>query len=93
MPIARRPDDARAPAYGDWGPFVGKAAFYALRYGDYLIGMNTTGDRTYSLHVPAGYSRAPELITHKVMDLTGDVAVSPLSTVVLYLGKADSIGR
>ena len=93
MPIAKRPDDATSPKYGDWGPFVGKAAFYSLQYGDYLIGMNTTENRSWNLHVPPGYVRAPELISGKEMELTGDVAVPPLSTVVLYLGRPNAIGH
>src|SRR5690606_3837073 len=48
MPISKRPDDATAPKYGEFGPFVGKAAFYSLHYGDYLIGLNTTEDRGYT---------------------------------------------
>jgi len=91
MPIARRPDDATAPKYGDWGPFLGKAAFYSLRYGDYLIGMNTTENRSYTLHVPPGYDQAEELISGKEMQLSGDVSVPPLSTVVLYLGKPGAL--
>jgi hypothetical protein len=34
LPIATRPADASRPEYGKWGPFVGKAAFYWLRYGE-----------------------------------------------------------
>ncbi len=93
MPVARRPEDATVPSYGDWGPFVGKAAFYSLQYGDYLIGMNTTENRSYTLHVPPGHRQAPELISGKEMELTGDIAVPPLSTVVLYLGKLNTFGR
>ena len=77
--------------YGDWGPFLGKAAFYSLRYGDYLIGMNTTENRSYTLHVPPGYDQAEELISGKEMQLSGDVSVPPLSTVVLYLGKPGAL--
>ena len=87
MPIAKRPDDAKSPKYGDWGPFLGKAAFYSLQYGDYLIGMNTTEDQAYALRVPPGYRRLPDLISGKEMEISGDVKVPPLSTVVLYSGK------
>ena len=87
MPIAKRPDDAKTPKYGDWGPFLGKAAFYSLHYGDYLIGMNTTEDQSYTLRVPPGYRRLPDLISGKEMEVSGDVKVPPLSTVVLYSGK------
>ena len=88
MPIAKRPDDARQPAYGDWGPFLGKAAFYSLHYGDYLIGMNTTEASSYTLHVPPGYPRALDLVTGKQTLLSGEVTVPPLSTVILYLGPS-----
>ena len=93
MPIARRPDDAKSPKYGDWGPFLGKAAFYSLQYGDYLIGMNTTENRSWTLHVPPGYRQATDLIAGKEMELTGDITVPPLSTVVLYLGKPAALGQ
>jgi len=93
MPIAKRPDDAKSPKYGDWGPFLGKAAFYSLQYGDYLIGMNTTENRSYTLHVPPGYRQAPELISAKEMELTRDVVIPPLSTVVFYLGKPNALGH
>lgn len=87
MPIAKRPADASQPAYGDWGPFLGKATFYWLRYGNYLIGLNTTPDKTFTLPTPGDVARAKDLVSGKEMDLKGGVPVPPLSTVVLYLGK------
>lgn len=88
MPISKRPDDATDPKYGDWGPFVGKAAFYSLRYGDYLIGLNTTEDRTYILKTPAEILEAADLVSRKTLALAGGVHVPPLGTVVLYLGES-----
>ena len=44
------------------GAFVGKAAFYTLRYGDYLIAINTTSDQTFELKTPADIRNAVELI-------------------------------
>lgn len=87
LPIARRPADVSQPRYGTWGPFVGKASFYWLRYGDYLVAINTTGDKTYALPVPAGYKNAPDLVSGKTVDLSKEIKVGPLTTVVLYLGK------
>jgi len=87
LPIAKRPDDATQPAYGSWGPSVGKAAFYWLRYGDYLFGINTTATRTYSLPLPTGFDNAPDLVSGKTMDLRNGLAVGPLTTVILYFGK------
>jgi hypothetical protein len=87
LPISKRPDDAKKPKYGTWGPFVGEAAFYWLRYGDYLIGLNTTQNHTYTLPLPTGFTQAPDLVSEKTLDLTKEVKVGPRSTVVLYLGK------
>lgn len=87
MPISKRPDDAKSPAYDDWGPFLGKAAFYSLQYGNYLIGLNTTSDRSYALKVPPGIRSARDLISGKEMDLSsGSINVPPLSTVIFALG-------
>ncbi len=85
LPIAARPADAMLPKYGDWGPFVGKASFYRLRYGDYLIGMNCSEENTYKLDVPTGRGKALDLVSGKVLALDRPVRVGPLSTLVLYL--------
>lgn len=87
LPVAKRPDDAPQPRDGTWGPFVGKAAFYWLRYGDYLIGLNTTENKTYLLPMPSGFTQAPDLVSAKTMDLSKEIKVGPLTTVVLYLGN------
>ena len=87
MAIAKRPDDATLPVYGGWGPFLGKAFFYQLRYGDYLIGLNTTGEHTFTLPVPGHCNEAPDLVSGKRIKCAGGIAVPPLSTVVLYLGS------
>jgi hypothetical protein len=87
LPIARRPADAIRPEYGKWGPFVGKAAFYWLRYGDYLIAINTTATGTYSLPVPAGHAHAVDLVSGQTTDMNREVKVGPLATVVLVLAK------
>lgn len=85
MPIAKRPDDAKSPAYGEWGPFVGKAAFYVLRYGDYLIGMNTTVKNSYPLQVPQGVESVRDLVSGKAVQADQPLVVPPLATVVLHI--------
>ena len=87
LPIAKRPDDAKSPAYGELGPFVGLASFYSLRYGDYLIGLNTTDSQAYTLAVPPGISSATDLVTGKSLDLGSGVPVGPRRTVVLHLTR------
>jgi hypothetical protein len=88
QPVAKIP--AGVPfKLGDENAFAGKAEFYVCRYGDYLIGMNCTSDKTYTLTAPAGLAHAPELVSGKTLTLTkGGLAVKPMSTVVLYLGHS-----
>ena len=88
LPIARIPDGVTFRA-GDESPFAGRASFYQLRYGPYLIGLNATSDKTYQLSPPAGLNltSAPDLISGKNVPLNGPVG--PHSTVVLYLGQVN----
>jgi hypothetical protein len=88
MPVTARPADAAFPAYDDWGPFLGKASFYRLRYGDYLIAVNTTYDKPFSLAVPADApANARNLIDNQVVHPGQELTLAPCSTIVLYLGN------
>ena len=86
-PVAARPSDAQKPGYDDWGPFLGKASFYHLRYGDYLIGMNSSESKTYGLAVPDNGKSWPDLISGKAIPAQQPLQIPPMSTVVLYFGK------
>jgi hypothetical protein len=85
LPIAKIPDGV-AFKPGDESPYAGRAQFYALRYGNFLVGMNTTMDHSYQLNVPNGLSSAVNLKTGTRMQLAGSVTVRPRETVVLYIG-------
>jgi hypothetical protein len=74
-----------APA-SDGGPFAGRAAFYSVRLGNYLIGMNASTSRSYELKVPPGlFASGSNLVTGA--SVTVPVIVGPTSTVVLYLSN------
>lgn len=82
LPVST-PPGGQAHTEGKFGHYVGRAAFYWLTYGDYLIGLNTTETHTYSLPV-AGAGAYLDLVTGKtVTPRNGEVKVGPLSTVVL----------
>ena len=85
LPIAKIPDGL-AFKPGQESIHAGKASFYQLRYGPYLIGMNMTKDKTFALKTPAAPAPVPELISQKKVTLTGELPVGPRSTVVLDLG-------
>ena len=86
LPIAKVPDGVKFKP-GDENVYCGKAQFYTLRYGNYLIGLNTTTDKTFELKAPVGITEAKELVTGKTVSLAAPLKVAPRSTAVLYLGK------
>ena len=86
LPIAKIPAGL-AFKPGQESIHAGKASFYQLRYGRYLIGMNTTKEKTFALQTPTTPAQAPELISGKPVALTGQLPVGPRSTVVLDFGE------
>ena len=69
--------------YGCNDPAVGLASFYGVRYGHFLIGMNTTTDKIFELAVPAGFSCGADLVSGSAM--SPPIRVGAKSTVVFYL--------
>ncbi len=86
LPIAKVPGDVKFKP-GDESVYAGKADFYTLRYGNYLIGMNMTADQTFELPPPSGVGAARELVSGKFLKLVAPMKVMPRSTVVLFFGK------
>jgi len=84
LPIAKIPAGI-AFKPGDENPYAGRASFYELRYGKYLIGINASGDKTYEVKVPGD---ARELVSKRTGIAAGTVEkVGPGTTVVYYLGR------
>ena len=86
LPIAKIPAGVKFKP-GDESVYAGKAEFYTLRYGNYLIGMNTGAEKTFELKPPVGAGEAKELVSGKTVKLTAPLKVAPRSTVVLWFGK------
>ncbi len=86
QPIAKIPEGIPFKP-GEENAYAGRADFYTLRYGPYLIGMNSSEDKIFALQAPAGLKKASELTSGKTLTLTGPLKVGPMSTVVLYVGK------
>ena len=84
LPIAKIPAGVKFKP-GDESVYAGKADFYTLRYGNYLIGMNTSAEKTFELKPPVGAGEAKELVSGKTLKLTAPLKVAPRSTVVLWL--------
>ena len=85
LPIAKIPGGLRFGP-GDESVYAGKGEFYALRYGNYLIGMNMTTDKMFELKTPDDIKEARELVSGKTLLLGAALKVQPRSTVVLWFG-------
>lgn len=72
---------------GDESVFAGKGSFYLCHYGHYLIGLNMSADRTFSMPRPAGIASATELVQNEKLEQGAPVTVPPRSTRVLYFGS------
>jgi hypothetical protein len=66
-------------------PFRGRASFYAMRFGNYLIGINASSGASYELKTPSGFTSAPDLISGATK--SGTVVVGSNSTIALYLNS------
>ncbi|MEH0421089.1 Tat pathway signal sequence domain protein [Streptomyces sp. B21-083] len=91
-PLAPVPPDVPDPALGVHFEgvetmLVGRAPFYLCEYGDYLIAMNTSTDRTYTLPARQDFGPARDLATGKNVGAGQRPKVGPRSTLVLYRGK------
>ncbi len=82
LPIAKLPEGVRFKP-GDESVYAGKASFYTLRYGPYLIGMNTTKDKTFEMKIPANANAPRELMSSRPVLPGAVLNVSPRSTVVV----------
>lgn len=82
---------ARGPYGSDFKPgkesiHAGRATFYRLQYGPWLIGMNTAPQGTHHLKLPAGVpAQLRDLISGKMLPTAAPVPVPPRSTVLFRL--------
>lgn len=63
---------------------VGRAPFYLCEYGDYLIAMNTSTDKVFTLPARQDFGPARDLATGKNVGAGHRPKLGPLSTLVLY---------
>lgn len=85
LPIAKIPEGVSFKA-GDENVYAGKASFYSMEYGKYLIAMNTTKDKSFTLKLPQGFKSCMDLKTRKNIT-AAQINVAPSSTVVFVKNK------
>jgi hypothetical protein len=64
------------------------ASYYGAVFGDYVIGMNTTNNASYTMTLPQGFTGGTDLVSGRT--LSAPVTVGPRSTVVFYFGGSNS---
>ncbi|WP_328840481.1 hypothetical protein [Streptomyces europaeiscabiei] len=82
LPLAKAPDDMPERAVGVKTPYAGRASFYRCEYGPYLIAMNTTDDRHFTLGTK-GFGASTNLVTGARVGGNATLRVRPGTTVVL----------
>ncbi|MDX3585876.1 carbohydrate binding domain-containing protein [Streptomyces europaeiscabiei] len=82
LPLAKAPDDMPERAVGVETPYAGRASFYRCEYGPYLIAMNTTDDRHFTLGTK-GFGASTNLVTGARVGGNATLRVKPGTTVVL----------
>ena len=66
--------------------YAGKGDIYVLRYGDYLVAMNTTAGRSFAFEVPESFAAARDLVRPaEAAGGAGPRSVAARSTVILRL--------
>jgi hypothetical protein len=85
LPIAAPPPGVSFKP-GAESVYAGKGDFYLLRYGDYLIAMNTAEAKPASFDVPTEFAAARDLVRPEAAPGgAGARTVAPRSTVILRL--------
>lgn len=85
LPIARIPEGIPFKP-GDENAFAGRADFYLLEFGNYVIGMNSSTNKTTEIDVPSA-RKVLNLTNNKEIVTSGKVKIKPQSTIVLYIEK------
>jgi hypothetical protein len=86
QPVAQLPEGSKYVP-GEDNAYAGRADFYQLTYGPYLIAMNSSKDKHFDAALPARTRVARELVGGALVPVdTGTVPVPPGHTVVIYLG-------
>jgi hypothetical protein len=76
-------------AAGEDNGHAGRADYYELRYGPYIIAMNSSKDKQFTLELPAGRGAFKDLVSGAMLPAgAGNIKLQARTTVVLYLGDS-----
>ena len=83
LPLAAAPSDAPTIPVGTESPFAGRADFYECTYGPYLIAMNTSATKFYTVTPSPEFGVAVNLVTGQKVEPNTALQVAPGTTLVL----------
>lgn len=69
---------------GQEHPSAGRADFYKMQYGNYLIAMNASKGKTFDLEIPVEFRQAINLVSGSSVT-SKQLKLTPGSTIVLYI--------
>jgi hypothetical protein len=81
LPVAKIPEGVKYKQ-GQENVYAGRAQFYLMRYGKYLVAMNSSKDKTFDVNLP---ENATDLTNSKMNVLKGIYELKPMTTVVYYI--------
>lgn len=85
LPIAQHPEGATYKNGTD-EPFAGRADYYQMTYGRYLIAVNASASKSFDLMLPPRKGPVKELVTGMdVAAATAKLRIPPMTTSVVYL--------
>jgi len=84
LPIAKIPEGVKFKV-GDENVYAGRASYYFMRYGHYIVAMNSSKDKTFDVILPGDVKNAINLTNNKKPVAAGIYKLSPLTTVVYYI--------
>jgi len=89
QPVAKLPEGTKYVP-GEDNSFAGRADYYQLTYGPYLIAMNSSKGKTFKVSLPQRAKAVRELVRGTMIEPgTHTLELAAGSTVVVYLGEAD----
>jgi hypothetical protein len=88
QPVAKLAEGSRYVA-GEDNAHAGRADYYELRYGPYLIAMNSSKNKPFTVALPARKATVKDLVSGALVQRgTASIILKPQTTVVLYLGES-----
>ncbi|MFP5039341.1 hypothetical protein [Parasediminibacterium sp. JCM 36343] len=83
LPIPKIPVDVPYKT-GQEHPLAGRANFYKMQYGNYIVAMNAATDKEFEVVVPKAFANAINLVDGKKIGKLETIKVPAQTTVVLY---------